>query len=135
MNSKLKITPTDEQRELEGTWTKYQGVDVLIARTSKPDYLNELVRSSKTMKSKMNQLNIPTAEVTEAVCKAVSKHILLDWKNFKINGEEILYTKENAMQLLINDIDFRNFVLEFADEAANFYREEAEKVMGESLTS
>jgi len=131
----IKITPTDGIKELEGTWTNYQGVRLLIARTTKPAYMNALILGSKSMKTKMNQLDVPTEEMTNTVCKALSKYLLLDWQDFVIDGEELPFSIDNAYWLLKNDIDARNFVLEFADEAANYYREEVERVAGEPSPS
>lgn len=132
---KLKLTPTDSTKEIEGQWTSYYNVDLLIARTSKPSYTNELMRVSKSIKNKLDRNAVNNDEMTEIMCRAISKHLLLGWKNFRIGEDDIEYSRENAYHLLKNDLDLRNFVLEYAEDASNYHREEIDEKVGESLTS
>lgn len=129
----LKITPTDDKKQEEGTWTRYINVDLKIARTSKPKYVSEIARRMRAFKGKRN--NLDAQEVIDETCQALAKHILVGWKNFTINGEEVPYTFENAYDLLKNDDDCREFIIEFADDASNFFKEEVEEIVGKSLTT
>lgn len=129
----LKITPTDNTKEKEGTWTKYLEVDLKIARSTKPDYVSEIARRMKVFRGNAKK-QVDAIDVIDETCKALAAHILVDWKNFVINGEAVEYSKDNAYELLRNDPDCREFVVDFADDLANFYKEETEEIVGKSMT-
>ena len=122
----LKITPTDDSKETEGTWGEYLGVKLKIARSNKPKYTAELARRLKIFSNKRNI--DPDQAVTET-CKALAKHILVDWKNLKMDDKDIPYSSDLAYELLKNDPDCRDYVIEFADDSANFYKEVAEEIV------
>ncbi len=127
----LKITPTDDEKEKEGTWTNYLGIPLKIARSNQPKYIAEVARRMKIFRNngKMKN-NMPLDEMTTESCKAIANHILLDWK--KTPKFDFDYSREKAFKLLKNDPDCRDFVIEFADDAANFYSEETEEIAGKS---
>lgn len=108
----LKITPTDNKKQEEGVWTQYMGVDVRIARSTKPSYVAEVARRMKVFKTGSRRNGVDATEVIDQACRAISNHILLEWKNFRIKGEEVEYNKENAYDLLKNDPDFKDFVID-----------------------
>jgi len=132
----LKITPTSDKFEREGVWTEYGGVNIKIARSNSKAYRMEVMRLTKPYKRQLDS-NDPTvnSKLEDILCRAMSHHILVDWKDFKIDNEEIEYTEQNAYSLLKNDEDCRTFITDFADQQANYYEEETEEVVGKSVIS
>ncbi len=126
---KLMITPIDKNAEENGVWTKYRDVDLLIARGNNTKFKSAFRRVTQSYD---DLTNLPEEKSAELLADALSEGVLLGWKGFIVNGNEIEYSKINAKNLLVNDVDCREFVTDFANEIDNFIIKERKKVSGEA---
>ena len=128
---KLKITPVDSNAEINGVWTNYRGVDLLIARGNNIKFKAIFRRLTKPYQKEMDENNLGEEKSADLLCEAMADAILLGWKNFVIEDKTIEYSKINAKNLLINDPDCREFVVDFSNEIDNFIIEDRKKLSGE----
>ena len=63
--------------------------------------------------------------------KGLAKHVIKGWSNFETNGKSVKFTEEQAMTWLKSDVEFREFVIDKANERSRFY-EETLKVAGKN---
>ena len=128
---KLQITPIDHNREDNGTWTIYRGVQLLIARASNTRFKAIFRRLTQPYQRELDQGGLSEEKSAEILCESLSDAILLGWKGFVMDGEEVEYSKENAKNLMLNDPDCREFVTNFSNDIENYIREDRDKVLGE----
>lgn len=124
----LRITPLDDGKVSEGTWTKYRGVSLKIARAGNDDFNRVFNALCKPYKRSIDKDTLDKDTMKEILCESLAKGILLDWKDLVINGEDIEYSTKNAQSLLNNDVDCRDFVQEFSRDIDNYIKEEVEEV-------
>ncbi len=93
---------TDETAELEGRWFPLdKKTKVLVARTGNANYL-------KAMRQRMKDAQIDVDDqsdeneklVTDLIIETMAETILLGWKGMSMKGEELAYSKTNAMKAL-----------------------------------
>lgn len=125
----MKITPIDEDRAADGTWTDYMDVPLLIARANNDKFRKIFRRLSKPHANAIekNRLNDDIAQ--KILCRAMAEAILVGWKQEQFPGN-LEYSVDTAEQLLLDDMDCRDFVYEFSKEAENFYVTEIEERVG-----
>ena len=126
----LKFTKTDRKAELEGVQTEYddgQGntLGLLIARTdNNPHYEASLTKKMAPYKKQMAKgKSIPNEVAKRIMNEVLSDEILLGWdENVLLNddGTPCKYSHENALELLTNDGDLRDFVLEYSGAQEHF---------------
>jgi hypothetical protein len=114
----LKITPVGDKAEL-GSWANYRGVKLKIARLNNTAYRNKLRSLMRPYQKEIDNNTLDDDLSDQLICEALTGTILLDWEKETFPGK-VEYTKDNAIDLLINDIDCRNFVLEFAGDIGNY---------------
>ncbi|RLA04758.1 MAG: hypothetical protein DRQ45_00075 [Gammaproteobacteria bacterium] len=125
----LQITPIDDSKSTEGTWTKYRGVDLRIARNNNDKFTKKFIALSKPHSRDMEKQRLDKATMEDILCDSLAHGILVDWK-LKIAGKDIEYSAKNASELLRNDVDCRDFVQTFAGDLDNFLTEEDELSKG-----
>lgn len=120
----LRITPVNKDHEQNGTWTEYRGVDLLIARSNNTLFAKTMRQLSKPFAKQLKKGDLAPETVNSILAKATAVGILKDWRNFKIGGEDVPYSTENATNLLINDPDLMDFVSDFSSELDNYLTEQ-----------
>ncbi len=129
---KLMITPIDKDAEQNGVWTEYREVKLLIARANNTKFKTAFRRITQQYD---DLSNLPEERSAELLSEALAEGVLLGWKNFKINDgnveKEVEYSKINAKNLLVNDVDCREFVTDFANQIDNFIIQNRKKLSGE----
>jgi hypothetical protein len=115
----LRITPIAETAE-QGARTNYRGVDLLIARANNSKFKAAFRRLSKPYKKQIDNETLDEATSEDILAGALAEGILVDWKNFVVNGEQIPYTLDNAKELLKNDPDLVDFVTAFSKDIDNY---------------
>lgn len=126
----FKITPTDSAKEVEGVWADYYHVQLLIARANNNVFKTEFLRLQRPYKREIKNDSLSERQSLDILCKALAKGVLLDWKDSK--GKLPEYSQDAGESLLKNDDDCRAFVLEFANDQANYYKEEMEERLEKS---
>ena len=127
----LRITPLDESAVVEGRWTVYRGVHLLIARANNTKFISYFKKLTAPYKRDMDAGRLSEEISADILTEAMGKYVLVGWKNFNIGGKEIEYTPENSKSLLLNDSDCRDYVLSFAEDLENFLLEDQDKTVGE----
>lgn len=133
----MKITPIDERRADDGAWFDYMGVPLKIARSNNPNFKKVFRRLSKPYDKKLREHKLDPDTSEKLVCRSLAEAVLLDWdgeKLAKVIGEKdpIPYSADVAEELLLNDVDCREFVQDTASEAENYYKQETERKLGNS---
>ena len=133
-NIMLKFTKTDSASELEGTWTDYDDgnggvLKLLIARSDgNPHYESTLTRLMAPYRKKMERgKTIENSVAKRVITQVLAKEILLNWDHTVLlddEGQEVKYSEDNAVELLTNDNDLRDFVAEFSGDQSNFLKKQ-----------
>jgi hypothetical protein len=105
----------------QGQWTSYEGSDFRIAYASNVRFLRVKQRLEQPHRRKIENNSLDPMEHRRILCKAMAEAILLDWKN--LDGD-VEYSTKAAEQALLADEAFREFVMTFSMELANFRDEE-----------
>lgn len=125
-----KLTPISAESATDGIWTSYFGAKIRIARMNSPafsNYFNQLLRPHR----RQSQQGTLSEEVQkEILCEALAKHVITDWEWTPKGGDNIPFTHDNAVELMKIDVDFQDFVVEFASNLSNYVEEEVEELAG-----
>lgn len=125
----MRITPIDDKKVNEGTEFNYMGVPLIIARSNN-DKFKKLFRTlSKPYQRDIEKGTLSDEVSTEILCKSLAGTVLVGWDQDKMPGN-FPYSVENATSLLYNDPDCRDFVMNVAREAENFFVSEQEEKLG-----
>jgi len=60
----------------------------------------------------------------------MARTVLLDWKGFENEGEDVPYSVTNAIDMLTKYKEFRNFVAKNADNMQAYKRQDSEENRG-----
>ena len=113
--------------EKEGVWVDYRdGSKVKVARIGNPNFTRLQDAKLKAHRRKQRAGTMESELETRLLCEVIAKTILLDWKGFTEAGKEFKYSESRAFNLLVERIDFRNEIVEFATSEENFHRGEQE---------
>jgi hypothetical protein len=118
----------DKKAEVEGIWQNIgDGVSVKVARIGSTEYQKEFQRISKPHKRAIRRgvLNDDVAE--KLLIKVMAKTVLLDWKGLEEDGKEIPYSEENAVRILTDYRDLRDYVSDIANDMEAFKKEDDEE--------
>lgn len=127
----LKITPTSEMAEEDGSWGKYRGVDLLIARGNNNKFKREFKRLSAPHRRAIQKGRLDEETASDILVRASAVGLLRGWKNFVVDGKEVEYNLANAIDLLKSDQDCLDYVQEFADDVDNYILEEIAEITKE----
>jgi hypothetical protein len=121
------VYATDETAEVEGRWFPLdKKTKVLVARTGNANYL-------KAIRKRMKDAQIATEDqsddneklVTDLIIETMAETVLLGWKGMSMKGEELTYSKTNAMKALAVK-GFRARISSIADKLESFRVKEEE---------
>ncbi|MCG8517517.1 MAG: hypothetical protein MI794_05950 [Pseudomonadales bacterium] len=108
----------DTSKFTQGTWVSIFGAEFKIARAGNPEYEEALEESGYRKMEK-------PVDKQRALYSAVATGILKDWKDVQdANGQDIKYTVDNAIDVLIDNPDLANRVLGEANDLTNYRRED-----------
>ena len=124
----IKITKNDADKELNGIWQEYFGVEFRIARFRNNNFMRQLRQKSK---GRRVNLDIYDAHKNKVIIEVMADTILLEWKNLFINGQEIPYNRDNAISLLTNDKDCLDFISTISMDMENYLLDDEEDLVGE----
>ena len=125
----LSITPVDNSKAEDGTWTSYHKVQLKIARAGNKEFKRIFAQLTRPHKRDMEKNRVDEDIMKSIICETLAKSILVDWKDFVIDKKPLKYSIDNATSLLNNDVDCREFVQEFSRDLDNFLKEELEELV------
>lgn len=130
----LKTFRTDNAKEQEGTWVDLgDGARLKIARMNNPRYREVQQRKLQRYKMAARSKVVPD-DVWEGILnELIAETILVDWEGITMDCEPYPYSVDHAKQALTDLKDFREMVIGFADDIANFKAELDEAIEKNSV--
>lgn len=125
----IKITPVNEKESQEGVWTTYHGVKLKIARSNNERYLKTFLNLSRPHRKAIEKNALDEETSIGIICQSMAEGILVDWEGLKTAEGEIAYSVDNAVNLLENDPDCREYVMEYASDMANYLISDKEELL------
>lgn len=104
----------------------YFGVKLTIARTNSEAFLAKFRKVTRPYRKQIASGSMDMKRSDELMCEAMAGTVLVDWEDFKAGGEDVPFSIENAVDLLIHDRDCRDFVSRIAGDLQAFVDEEIE---------
>lgn len=114
---------TDKKKEQEGTWLPLEigkSGEVLIARIQNVNWRRLARKLPKSIRKQMNDDLLPEGTLDEITAEMMSKTIVLGWRGLTINGQEVEYSPETCMEILLKYPDFRIRLYDMASDMENF---------------
>jgi len=131
MGDLKKMFGTDKSKEIEGTWNDIgENVRVKVARIGNPEYQKEFQKISKPHQRAIRRGSLNNEVAEKLLIRVMAKTILLDWEGLQEDGADVPYSYENAVRILTEYRDLRDYVSDIANEMEAFRAEldeEAEK--------
>lgn len=115
----------------DGVWSPpLKKVEFLVSHVSNIEFQNKLARLQQPFAKLIEKRKLAPSKQRDILCKAMSGTILRGWRGALVNskGEEVKFSEEHAEKLLLNNIEVREFVTDFAAEIDNYRQEEADEV-------
>ena len=119
----LSRIATDPKMEQDGVWVNYLGdIRLKIARMGTPKYMEHLAKISKPHKSKIRTTEQDIDLIRGLTNQCLAATVLLDWENVQADSEDIVYTPEIGLKMIIDPQyhDFRQFVLQQSQDAEEY---------------
>ncbi len=119
---------TDPTLEKDGVEVELGDGASIVVRPLKNEafkkYLNELL---KPHERKIQQKRMDSKLQDDLTRKAISKHVLIDWKGIEVDGKKVKYSPQAAEELMIRFEDFQEDVITAAMARETFAAEVAEE--------
>ena len=123
---------TNEQLEQDGVWVEIgEGTQLLIARLGNEKYEKYLRKLGRPYLTQLRYSG-DAKLIQKLAIKAMSHHVLLDWKNLQEKGKDIPYSHETAERLLTDYHGLYRVVSEMSQETTLFRAQELEEAEGNS---
>lgn len=98
----------DENKQTDGVWVDFEGSQLLVASAQSTKFTKVLNRIQKKLARQIQQ---DASVANKAYLEAMAEAMLLDWKDvLDVEGNEVHYSKEVALQALTGDPELRDFV-------------------------
>lgn len=111
----------------DGVWTEFDGAKFKIAHMSNMKFQRALARQQQPHRRKLESGTLDPKLNRDIVARAMSEGILLDWKNVKnSDGQDVDYTSDRGFIALQKNVEFREYVSEFAMNLQNFKQDEVQ---------
>lgn len=124
----MKLTPVDDNLEIEGAEHNYRGNTLLVARDNNINFKKLFRKLIKPHQEEFDNDRMDEVVSKEIMVECFAKTILVGWTKFKdVTGKSWPYTIENAMELLNDDQDAYDSIKKFSENINN-YIVEMEKV-------
>jgi hypothetical protein len=115
---------TDKTLEEDGAWIDMgDGTQLKIARAGNKKASEYARQVSKPFQTQIRFGKFTEEGFTKLAIEVAAQFILLDWKNLQEDGVDVPYSKENALRMLTDYPDFRNFVSASAEDIKNYQKE------------
>ena len=124
MSFKVPEKPSAELDE--GVLADYEGSQFRIAYATNVKFMRAKQRLEQPHRRKIEAGTLDPGEHRRIMAKAMAEGILVGWSGVFSEGAEVPYTVKMAEQALLYDESFREFVMTFSMDLANFRTEERE---------
>jgi len=125
-----KLFGTDEVKEKDGVVHDLgDGLKVRIARIGNPNYQKRFQAISKPHKRALRRGSLSDEVAEKLLIQCLAETIVLGWEGVEENGEEILYSKENAIRILTAYPELRRYIEDIANEMEGYKADEDEEAI------
>lgn len=104
-----------------GVWLSYDKAEFLIASSKTANHL--AAAAGKVRLHSQSELKAKPQLYNEITVEVMAEKVLLDWRGVNDGTNELPYSKANALDLLNNAPDFKEWVSEEAAKIENFRAE------------
>jgi hypothetical protein len=115
---------TDVKAELEGVWLPVGDAKFLIARHNNARYQAAWRRHMRPHWDAGTETfkQLPADEAIRITCDTLAETILLGWEGVTEGGEPVPYSKEKALEYLMDPAmhDFRELIVEASQDQARY---------------
>ena len=112
---------TDKEKEVSGAWLPIQGSSFLIARANSRAYRISLAKALEANAEALKADTQESEDLDNALLAGVlAETILLDWKDVKVDGKVMKYSKKLAKDLMTQLPDFCDMIRACATNMENF---------------
>lgn len=123
----VKQFGTDERLELEGIWVKLaHDARIKVARRGNPRFRELLQRKLAPYRQAAVNNAVPEEDYERILLDVAAETLLLDWEGLTEKGAAVPYSRETALRYLRELKEFRNFVLQTADNVELFKTQQDE---------
>jgi hypothetical protein len=123
-----KLYATNEDKETDGVWQDLgDGIEMLIARIGNPKYQKLFQRLSKPHRKAIRRGSLKEDVAEKLMIECMAETVLLGWKNVEMDGKPLPYSKENAIKILTEFKDLKDYINDFANEMEAYMQEDAEE--------
>lgn len=120
---------TNKKLEDEGVWVDIgDGGKLKIARAGNKKAVSYSRQVAKPHMAQIQFGKLSDEVATQIACEVMAECILLDWQGMTDGGVDLPYSKENALKMLTDYPDFRDYVSQIANERKTFQKEIDEAV-------
>ena len=124
-----KLYGTNENKEIEGIWQDMgDGIRMRIARIGNPKYQKMFQRISKPHRKAIRRGTLKEDVAEKLMIECTAETILLDWEGIELDGQSLPYSKENAIKILTDFKDLKEYVNDFANEMEAYMEVDAEEI-------
>ena len=107
---------------------KYHGITLEIGRHNSAEFRRKFRRLTKPYKRQIDKDELPEDLSIELMCRAMIGTVLVGWEGAKTaDGSVYEFTEQNALDLLIDDVDCREFISEVASNLSLFLDQQDEE--------
>jgi len=125
-----KLFGTDKTKELEGVVHDMgEGLKMRIARIGNPKYQKRFEALSKPHKRALRRGSLSNDVAEKLLVQCLAETIVLDWEGLEEDGKKVKYSKENAVRILTDYPDLRNYVNDIANEMEGYQEDEDEEAI------
>lgn len=123
----LNTFKTDKTLEEQGTWIDLSPTSkIKLARIGCKNFQQEVKKRQKPYRAMVRAGTLPDHVQTQILVGVLAETIILGWEGFTEGGEPVPYTKDNAVRVLTESRDFRDFIVTLADDINVFKAAERE---------
>ncbi len=122
---------TDVTASEDGVWIDIDSdASVKVARANNKKFRKRLQQLTAPYKRLIEQDKISDDKLDELLVIALAECVLLDWRGLSVNGENIEYSRENAIKILSDPayVDFRDYIVSLSQDADVFREKEIEAI-------
>jgi hypothetical protein len=120
---------TNKKLEDEGVWIDIgDGAKLKIARAGNKQSNALSKQLAKPYMAQITYGKLSDEVATQIGVEVMAKAILLDWKGIQYDGADLPYSVDNAIKLLTELPDFRDYVSQMANDRKTFQREIEEAI-------
>lgn len=110
-----------------GVWTEFAGAKFKIAHISNMKFQRTVARLQQPHRKKIDNGTLDPKINKEIMCKAMAEGLLMDWRDVvDADQRPVEYTSEFGFKALMNNLELRDFVSDFAMNLQNYRDEEVE---------